>query len=178
MANFQDHPDLVALVEGRLSSEQKSAAQEHLTTCGQCSDEVAALSAIAEIAGQIKDEVHPGELVDLFDSVMSAQRLDPELLEEEVEIPFEELADKLPPALAQRLKEASGQKGLAARLRKSIEAVTGKGADAAKAMAEGILSGGAAPDAAPAIREDATEVEEPSGESGDDEAKEPETNRD
>lgn len=178
MTSSKDHPDLLALLERRLSPELKSEAREHLTSCDQCSDEMTALRAIAQITGQIKDEVPAKDLADLFDSFMSTQRLDPELIEEEVEIPFEELAEKLPPALAQRLKEVSGQEGLAARLRKSIQAVTGKGAGAAKAMAEGILSGGTAPDAAPAIREDATEVEEPENESVDDEAQDPETSKD
>lgn len=157
-----DHPDLLALLEGRLDPEQEAAARRHLARCDACRKEESQLRSDlhtldAALRGVRAGFPDPASLeVALLEVLEPEEETDPALRPEE-------LAPELPPRLRRRLRETDPGEGLAARLRRSLETVAGLGREAAREMAERILAGEGMGAAAPAIREDAAAVDhEPS----------------
>ena len=78
---------------------------------------------------------------------------------DEISLDQSEMTDRLPEQLARKVKSLK-KRSLADRLGKTVREFAGKSASSAKEWVEETLGGGLAPQGAPAIRSDATEVEE------------------
>lgn len=154
------HPDLLALVEGRLPSEQSHEAQNHLEGCDACRRTADGLrQALAAI-----DASAQSARMAFGDPVRLAAEADQWLGDLDLEQPAElvlaqdQVVESLPSEL-RRKTAGLRQESLGARLKRSVERLTGLGANAARELAER-LGSGAAPAAAPAIRKDATKVDD------------------
>ena len=162
----REHPDLLALLEGRLSPEQAAAARRHLESCPACREEERQLRATLESLEGVLEPVRRALSEAGAREEALAEALGPE---DEPELAPEEVVPELPPELRRRLRGGEEKGTLASRLQRSLEVVAGLGREAARRAAERILGGEAMPAAAPAIRRDAAEVDqedesEPEGE--------------
>ena len=157
MNQQSNHPDMLALAEGRLNSEDRMAAQAHMAECPECRREYQEIGQELGIIEKITKEARaafsqPGEL-----DRLAAELLDPVPGEASFSLDRRDMTYTLPAALQQRLAPKSG---LAERLSHAAQALGGLGKEAAQALGERIASGGAAAMGAPAVRKDATDVED------------------
>lgn len=151
------HPDLLALAEGRLSAEDRRSAQAHMADCAACRKDYQELSQSLGVIEKVAKEARsafaqPGELEREADQV-----LDKPVGEALFSLSRDDMTYTLPPDLQKRLDP---KPGLAERLSHAAQTLGGLGKEAAQALGERILNGGAEPMGAPAVRKDATEVED------------------
>ena len=156
---MENHPDLMALAEGRLEPEENTLARRHLEACPECQQDY---ESIKEAVMQLQNVTEttqracPGsrELYDMLDerigtpSVIKRNEPDYVLWDAKVE--------KLPPKLASALAGSRKPEASEDRLMRVIRAITGKSGEAAQSLAGKILGGAGLQAGAPAIREDAT----------------------
>ncbi len=154
------HPDLMALAEGRLSPEESRQAQAHLETCVACRGRAGELrQALVGIDGPVQRVMavfsDPAHLAAETDTWMGALDLEQPA---ELVLSQDEVVERLPSELRRKVAGLR-QDSLGARLKRSVEKLTGLGASAAQELVER-LGNGPATAAAPAIRKDATKVDD------------------
>ncbi|KIX11211.1 anti-sigma factor family protein [Dethiosulfatarculus sandiegensis] len=163
------HPDLLAFLEGVTTPQTQEEARAHIAECPRCREELKYLRRTLMVIDQVAQKMQaafpdPKERGREFDAL-----IDPDLAEEEA---FSLLPEEIVPELPSRLKKGLSQQEdetVSARLKKSLSALTGLGKEAVERLSDSILSGEEQPDAAPAIRDDATNVEDKEDEPGRDE---------
>ena len=165
MPHGDNHPDLLALAEGRLSRQEEDGARQHLEGCGECRRQFADLGETLAIMNGLAREVKQamaqdpelaGEVERMFPNRGKGLR---PYDNDELCLDQSEMAGELPAALVEKTKSLK-KSSLTGRLGKSMRELAGKSASSAREWVEDALSGGTAPQGAPAIREDATEVDE------------------
>lgn len=156
----EQHPDLMAYTEGRLDQSQRVEAEAHLATCDDCASQarllMEAVEQIDKTAAAVRRAFADGDAL-AFEAEQwlgsAAQEHPAELMLEQ-----DQVVSRLPSELRHKVAKLD-QDSLGARLRRSVEKLTGLGQGAARDLAER-LGSGAMPAAAPAIRKDATKVED------------------
>ena len=151
------HPDLLALAEGRLNSDERRSALNHMADCPQCRLDYQELSQCLGIIEKVARQVRaafdqPGELEREADKLLADSAG-----ESRFSLAEREMTYTLPEALQRRLDP---RPGLAERLSHAAQTLGGLGKEAAQALGERIAQGGAQPMGAPAVRKDATKVDD------------------
>jgi anti-sigma factor ChrR (cupin superfamily) len=161
----QEHPDLLAYAEGRMNGLEREAAASHIDACRACRQELSQLSLVLDQLHGVISRVKAAygsaeELTALVDAAFDPDKTQPEFI-----VQRSDMIHTLTPALKAKL---SSKTTLAERLGKAVQNLTGMGKDAADQLSRRILGGGQAPLGAPAVRKDATKVEDaPQASSGD-----------
>lgn len=156
----ENHPDLMALVEGSLDQALRPEVEAHISSCAQCRDQARilaeALEAIDMTASRASAAFGGGDQlgreVDMWLGSVDSE------YPAELTLEAREVIDRLPAELRRKVAQLR-QDSLTSRLRRSVEKIAGLGGEAARSLADK-LGAGAAPSAAPAIRKDATKVED------------------
>lgn len=122
------HPDLMALAEGRLSPEESRQAQAHLETCVACRGRAGELrQALAGIDGPVQRVMavfsDPAHLAAETDTWMGALDLEQPA---ELVLSQDEVVERLPSELRRKVAGLR-QDSLGARLKRSVEKLTGLG---------------------------------------------------
>ena len=157
MNKKDQHPDILALAEGRLNAEHRRAALAHMADCSQCRVDYQELSRCLGVIERVAKEARsafdmPGELEREADGILA-----PSPGEAHFSLAKKDMVYTLPQALQKGLDP---KPGLAARLSHAAQTLGGLGKEAAHALGERIMSNETAPMGAPAVRKDATEVED------------------
>jgi anti-sigma factor RsiW len=162
VSEFSTHPDLLAYLEGRLSPAEQEMVKEHLQKCRSCREEVEQLQTALATLDKVTQRVEAAFL----DKESLSQEVESSLgpladtaEENEIEILTQEDLPQLPQEINRRLAGPAAE-SVSQRLRRSVEALTDKSKDAVSALVERVMSGGMEPSAAPAIRDDATKVDD------------------
>jgi hypothetical protein len=151
------HPDLLAYSEGRLNQAEHEKAQQHLKSCALCRQELSQLAVVLEhldkVVARVKEAYdNPEDLASVVQAAFDPARPEPEFV-----LNKDDMIYTLSKALSKRISPKSS---LAERLGNAVQSLTGMGKEAAGQLSERILSGSQAPMGAPAVRKDATQVEE------------------
>ncbi len=163
------HPDLAALIEGRLEPQEQQAAEQHLTECPACQKDYQSIKEAVMQLQNIADltkRAYPDNqgMIDALDERIGTPSAASQGKIEYLDM--DSAVDALPPKLARAL--AASRKSIAprSRLMRAIESLTGKKGGMAQELADKIMGGGGLQAGAPALREDSTKEdgEEPKAE--------------
>jgi hypothetical protein len=171
------HPDLVALIEGRLEQPEQKTAKQHLAVCPACKKDYQSIKEAVMQLQNIADltkRAYPDNqaMIDALDERIGTPSAASQGQIEYLDV--DSAVDALPPKLAKAL--AASRKSMAprSRLMRAIESLTGKKGGVAQDLADKIMGGAGLQAGAPAMREDSTKEdgEEPQAEEQENQDKE------